>query len=262
MISDSGSGRRGAAALVVGNEILLGRTQDTNTLYLADFLMKKGIKLQRWVIVPDQEDQIITEMRRLVDDRFDLIFVSGGMGPTHDDVTVESISKALNLPLVRSEKAKERMISKWLRRNPGKDLPVSAEVWLSKMSLVPRGFSCIENDAGMAEGLTGEVKDSLIFILPGVPREYRAIIGNPDFSDKIPDHDQEGLRIEEIIFRGRESSIAGTLKDLQESFPEVEFGSYPQDRRMVVIRLTGRSPDLEKALEMARTAVANFRDDP
>lgn len=254
----------GAAALVVGNEILLGRTQDTNTIYLADFLLKKGIRLQRWVIVPDREDQIISEMRKLVSDRFDIIVVSGGMGPTHDDITVSSIAKAMDLPLERSMDSYNRMMDKWKARNPGREVSANAEEWLNKMSLVPGGFGCIENEAGMAEGLTGEANDggTVIFILPGVPGEYRAIVESPGFSENITVDHEEGLMIEEILFQGRESSIAGTLRKLQESFPDVDFGSYPQGKREVVIRLTGRSSDIEKALEKARDVIGNFECDP
>jgi molybdenum cofactor synthesis domain-containing protein len=251
-----------AATLVVGNEILLGRTQDTNTLYLAEYLLNRGIKLGRWVIVPDKEEQIISELRRLIADRFGIIIVSGGMGPTHDDITVSSIAKALDLPLVRSDKAYDRMISKWKRRNPGMDMPENAEKWLDKMSMVPAGFDCLENDQGMAEGLIGESNEgkTKIFILPGVPREYKTIIDSPGFCGSIPDLCGEGLMIEEILFRGRESSIAGLLLKLQESFPDVDFGSYPHDKRKVIIRLTGKPSDVEEALKMAKTSLDGFDD--
>jgi molybdenum cofactor synthesis domain-containing protein len=248
---------------VVGNEILLGRTQDTNTVYLVDYLLKRGIKLGRWVIVPDREDQIISGINGLIEDGFDIVIVSGGMGPTHDDITVESIAKALDLPLVRSEKAYDRMISKWKARNPGLDMPENSEKWLNKMSMVPSGFDCLENDQGMAEGLLGSVNDgrTRLFILPGVPREYISIIEGTDFCNNIPEQCGDGLMIEEIEYRGRESSIAGLLLKLQEQYPDVDFGSYPSDRRKVIIRLTGKPSDVEKAMKIVRTSIDEFVDD-
>jgi len=240
----------GAATLVVGNEILLGRTQDTNTLFLAEFLLKKGIKLGRWVIVPDREDQIVSELRKLIHDGFDPIIVSGGMGPTHDDITVSAIAVAMDLPLERSPESYDRMTTKWRRRNPGKEFPKNAEEWLSKMSQVPRDFICIENDAGMAEGLMGKTKQEggMIFILPGVPVEYRAIIESLSFLKLLPEGSEEELQISEIRFKGKESQIAGYLSDLQRSNQEIEIGSYPQGPKNVIIRITGPRGRIEMAL--------------
>ncbi|MBN1539250.1 MAG: hypothetical protein JW939_03830, partial [Candidatus Thermoplasmatota archaeon] len=124
-----------AGVLVVGSEMLLGRTRDTNTIFLAENLLKKGIRLMRWVIVPDDKEMIGDELRDYIEDEYDMVMISGGMGPTHDDVTVEAVANALSVPLAFNEECFGRMLRKWRRRNPDRTFQESSRKGLEKMAL-------------------------------------------------------------------------------------------------------------------------------
>lgn len=228
-------------ALVVGNEILLGRTRDTNTVFLAEQLFKRGLKLTRWVIVPDIDEEISLELNRFLHDGFDIVVICGGMGPTHDDITVEAVARALKVPMEYNEECYSRMFRKWRGWNPGKELPESGKTGLKKMAMMPRDFDLINNQEGMVEGLVGSVKrgNGLVFILPGVPREYKGIVGTHKFQDYLPPGHDSSVDIIEVRFRGRESELASYLLELQNKYRDVDVGSYPQGPRNVIIRLTG-----------------------
>lgn len=228
-----------AAALVVGNEILSGRTQDTNTLLLIETLMKRGVRLKRWTTVPDHGPSIVSELARLVLEGFDPVFISGGMGPTHDDITVTSVAQAFSLNLVHDEGSARRMEERWSRLNPGKEMPDASREGIRKMSTIPEGFRTVPNEAGMAEGLwwKAEGKGSLIIVLPGVPKEYRAILLSREMDALLLVG--ESIHIAEIEFNGRESQIAGPLNEVQGANSDVEIGSYPQGPMKVIVRLTG-----------------------
>jgi molybdenum cofactor synthesis domain-containing protein len=229
--------RSNAAALVIGSELMLGKTPDTNTIFLIENFLKRGIRLKKWVIIPDDPEVIARELQRLLSDGYGTIVVSGGMGPTHDDITVECISKALGRGTTISELARDRMLTKWMAKNPGIVLPEGTERGLAKMATVVKGFRTIENPIGAVEAQVGEEQGALIAIFPGVPREYKALVESDGFQDLLPSG--EGVGIAEITFRGRESQIAKMLEELQALHPEVEIGSYPQGPLEVVLRITG-----------------------
>jgi molybdenum cofactor synthesis domain-containing protein len=239
-----------AGALVVGNEILLGLTRDTNTIFLAENLLKRGIRLSRWVIVPDEIEQIGKELKNYIDDNFDIVVVSGGMGPTHDDITVEAVARALSLPMLFHEECYSRMLKKWKSWNPNKELPETGKKGLQDMAYVPQDFDLINNEQGMVEGLAGTVNkgQTLIIILPGVPREYKGIVGTSKFQDYLPPGHDNDVFIREVNFRGKESQIALFLSEIQKKYPDIDIGSYPQGPMSVILRVTGKPIDVEEVL--------------
>jgi molybdenum cofactor synthesis domain-containing protein len=257
----TGPGRKvKAGALVVGSEILLGMTRDTNTVFLAENFLRRGIRLNRWVIVPDEMEQIGRELRHYIDDDYDIVVVSGGMGPTHDDITVEAVAKSLSVPMSFHEECYRRMLGKWKKRNPDKELPESGKKGLENMAYVPQDFDLINNEQGMVEGLVGTANSgqTLIFILPGVPREYKGIVGTSKFQDYLPPgHDNE-VYIREVHFRGKESQIAQFLSEMQNVFPDIDIGSYPQGPMSVILRVTGEPEKVEKALPVISKEVGRL----
>ncbi|MDG6225737.1 MAG: molybdopterin-binding protein [Candidatus Thermoplasmatota archaeon] len=239
------------AVLVVGSEILLGRTQDTNTLHLIRRLLERGIRLERWFIVPDDPDAISEGLRTLLDKEYDLVLISGGMGPTHDDITVESVARALGRGAEISEATQLRLLEKWMTRNPREQIPEGTAKGLRKMSQVVDGFRTLENPAGAVEGQMGLVGRTLVAIFPGVPREYKALLDHPLFLQMLPGH--TNVVSEEVIYSGRESQIATFLEEMQGRDPDVDIGSYPQGPLKVIIRVTGDPPRvLEVADEIRR----------
>jgi len=246
-----------AGALVVGTEILTGRTVDTNTRLLIATLLERGIRLDRWVVVPDSRVAIGRELVRMIDDGLDIVIVSGGMGPTHDDITVESVAAALGREHATSLDSLARLKAKWVSRSAGAHMPPGATSGMEKMSMVVDGFTTIENPAGAVEGQVGTEGRTRIAILPGVPREYRAIMEDPAFLDLLPDSGGRTYEMDEMVFRGRESQIAQVLRTLQEEHPEVYIGSYPQGPMEVVIRVTGDRSSTPSVMAELRRRVAN-----
>ncbi len=131
---------------MIGDEILSGRTKDENLNFLAENLTKIGINLKEVRIVPDDEQQIIEAIQNLKN-KYNYIFTTGGIGPTHDDITADSIAKALNKKLVINQKAKEILINHY-----GKDNINEA---LLKMAMMPQKVKLLENPIGLCTKFYG-----------------------------------------------------------------------------------------------------------
>ena len=199
-----------AAILIIGNEILSGRTQDINVQYLAQGLNEIGIRLSEVRVVPDVEEVIVDAVNGLRT-RFDYLFTTGGIGPTHDDITTASVSKAFGVAMVRSAEAVELMRTRY---KPG-DL---TEARL-KMANVADGAELIENPVSAAPGFRIEN----VFVLAGVPGIMQAMF------DELKGGLQGGAPVlsKSIEAFVPESVVAGPLGGLQDEYPDVDMGSYP-----------------------------------
>jgi molybdenum cofactor synthesis domain-containing protein len=199
-----------ACVLIIGNEILSGRTQDTNLKYLAEQLNQRGVRVTEARVIPDVES-VIVEAVRDASARFDYVFTTGGIGPTHDDITAESIARAFDVPLVEHPRIAERIRSR----------PAPPEVMQARlrMARVPEGASLIDNPTGGPEGFCiGNVH-----VMAGIPRVMQAMLstvldrlegGKPMLSQAV------------TVFLG-ESQIAAQLTAIQEQHTDVDIGSYP-----------------------------------
>ncbi|KPK14627.1 MAG: hypothetical protein AMJ62_12300 [Myxococcales bacterium SG8_38] len=199
---------RTAAALIIGNEILSGKIADTNTTFLAQGLFELGIQLRRVVVCPDEVDTIskeLTEMRQT----HDLVFTSGGVGPTHDDVTIEGVAASFARPVVRSE-AVETMIRKYYG-----DRTTEAHL---RMANMPEGAEMIRS----SEAPWPTVVIENVFVLPGVPEIFEL-----KFTDlrKRLDDGQE-FHSHAVYTLSGEGEIASLLERIAEAFPGVMVGSY------------------------------------
>ncbi|MCB9989503.1 MAG: competence/damage-inducible protein A [Rhodospirillales bacterium] len=202
-----------AALIIIGNEILSGRTHDTNTPWIAEKLTIHGVALEEIRVVPDIESAIIRAVNALRE-RYDYVFTTGGIGPTHDDITAASIAKAFDLPLERHEDA-----YKVLEDYYGIDdlTPTRA-----KMSLMPRGAGLIPNPVSGAPGFNiGNV-----YVMAGVPRIMQAMF------DHIIREIRPGPPIlsSTVTCAMAESTLADDMEELQALFPDVQIGSYPHYR--------------------------------
>ena len=201
-----------AAMLIIGNEILSGRTKDANLQYLASELTELGIRLMEVRVIPDVESVIVkavNEVRR----RYDYVFTTGGIGPTHDDITAECVAKAFGVPLIINPVA-----LKLLEEQVKKRGNVLNEARL-RMAKTPEGASLIDNSHSVVPGFLMET----VYVMAGVPRIMQAMF--------------EGLK--PSLRRGRrmlsrtvacnlpEGTIAEGLGIVQERFPDLEIGSYP-----------------------------------
>jgi molybdenum cofactor synthesis domain-containing protein len=203
-----------AAALVIGNEILSGRTQDLNINYIAKQLDELGIRLKEAKVIPDQEIDIITAVKEL-STKYDYVFVTGGIGPTHDDITAEAIAKAFNTPLLLNEIAVQAIKQYYDKLEHGEERFKSA----IKMAYIPAEASLIHNPISGAPGFIIHN----VYVMAGVPHIMHTMF------DEIKYNLRTGTKIKSrtITIMLGESFIAHKLAQLQIEHPDVDIGSYP-----------------------------------
>tara|TARA_B100001057_G_scaffold80485_1_gene75684 strand:- start:4363 stop:5112 length:750 start_codon:yes stop_codon:yes gene_type:complete len=199
-----------AAILIIGNEILSGRTQDTNTSTIATWLNSLGVKVGEVRVIPDIE-KIIVDTVTLLKKNYDYVFTTGGIGPTHDDITAESISKAFNL---KYEVHKEAFKILEAYYEPGE-----FNEGRQKMTWMPSNANLILNPTSGAPGFNVEN----VFCLPGIPSIMKSMLGG--LNHKIIGG--EPIKSFTISLKTVESEIASSLTKVQDDNKDVEIGSYP-----------------------------------
>ena len=238
-----------AALIIVGNEILSGRTSDANLPYAAAKLNGIGIRLLEVRVVRDDTDAIV-EAVNACRTKYDYVFTTGGIGPTHDDITAAAVARAFGLPLVRNPQAVALLKRRYA--------PAGLNAARLSMAEMPEGAVLIDNPVSGAPGFAiGNV-----FALAGVPSIMRAMLdgvtgrlagGTPMLSRTVSCHLAEG-------------AIAEGLSALQRRFPEVEIGSYPFFRAgrfgaSLVLRAADETI-LSRAAEALRTLIGEFGGEP
>ena len=199
-----------AAILIIGNEILSGRTQDTNTSTLATWLNLIGVKVNEVRVVPDTEKKIVDTLNILRKEN-DYVFTTGGIGPTHDDITAQSVSKAFGLKYQIHKEAFKILESYY---KPGE-----FNEGRQKMVWMPENANLILNPTSGAPGFSVEN----VFCLPGVPSILKSMLGS--LKTKIVGG--EPIISHTISLRTVESEIADSLSKVQDNNKDVEIGSYP-----------------------------------
>lgn len=208
-----------ACIITIGNEILKGRTVNTNAAYIGKFLTSRGFEVAKGLIVKDDLEEIKWAIEVAIGN-FDLIVTTGGLGPTFDDMTVEGISRALDLKLVTDTKTLESLKDRYRKL----DIQLTEE--RLKLALIPEGSVAIMNTVGAAPGVWLDLKASKILILPGVPREMEAILESA--SILIPEvhryYHEETRHLEGIM----ESSMAPVISRIMtEEAGRVYIKSHP-----------------------------------
>ena len=199
-----------AGILIIGNEILSGRTQDTNTSTIAVWLNSIGVKVEEVRVIPDVEKTIIDTLN-LLKSTYDYVFTTGGIGPTHDDITAESVSKTFGL---KYEIHKEAFKILEAYYKPGE-----FNEGRQKMCWMPENANLILNPTSGAPGFNvGNV-----FCLPGVPSILKSMLGG--LTNIIVGG--EPIKSHTISLRTVESEIANSLTKVQNDNQDVEIGSYP-----------------------------------
>lgn len=199
-----------AALIVIGNEILSGRTQDKNINYVAVKLAEVGVSLAEVRVIPDIEGRIVDAIHDL-QDKVDYIFTSGGIGPTHDDITAASVAKAFGVPHEIDVRAYEI-----LEKHYGAAEFSTAR---QRMAMIPKGAALIPNPVSAAPGfIIGNV-----YVMAGVPRIMQAMI------DHVVQSLKGGAIIQSrtVTSHTPESKIALDLEEIQKRHMDVEIGSYP-----------------------------------
>lgn len=168
-----------AEILTVGDELLTGNTVDSNSAYIAQKLTERGYWVKRKTTVGDDVGDIETVVREILNRKPEVLIISGGLGPTHDDVTMLAIARALDLELELNEDALKG-IEEFYKRLHKKGLiddPTLNEA-RKKMAYLPRGAELLENTVGAAPGAYIKFENTKIFVLPGMPREMKAMLEN------------------------------------------------------------------------------------
>ena len=230
-----------AAIIIIGNEILSGRTQDVNVVAISSWLNELGVKLEEVRVIPDIENSIIQTIKE-VRKKFNYVFTTGGIGPTHDDITSQSIAKAFNIKYGYHKEA-----YKILEKYYGKD---KFSYGRKKMAKIPIKASLILNPSSGAPGFIVEN----VYCLPGVPSILKSMLGG--LNNKI----KGGKKVLSKTIRAQtvESEIAKSLEKVQVKFKNVEIGSYPFFRLgKIGVSLVIRSSE-KKQIDDCYKQIVNF----
>ncbi|PWR02779.1 competence/damage-inducible protein A [Meridianimarinicoccus roseus] len=201
-----------AAMLVIGDEILSGRTRDSNMHHLACALTAHGVPLAEVRVIGDTRAAIIDTVRELAG-RYDHLFTSGGIGPTHDDITAEAVAAAFDTPIGVREDARAILAAHYEAR--GTELNAAR----LRMARIPDGATLIDNPVSAAPGFS--LRN--VHVMAGVPAVFEAMVASvlPRITGGAP------LLSQQLTVHRGEGDIAGPLSDLSEDFADLSFGSYP-----------------------------------
>lgn len=219
-----------ACVIVIGNEILSGRTQDINLNHIATTLGDWGIQVHHARVIPDDEDIIVNTINE-VRGTYDYVFTTGGIGPTHDDITAVCIAKAFGVPIIQHPDIEER-----IRRRPAPDDVMASRLLMAR---VPDGSELINNPSGGPQGFAMEN----VHVMAGIPRVMQAMLST--LKGKLT----TGPVIHSHTVRAYtgESSIADALALIQQDHPDADIGSYPflrEDRYGTHIVIRSADADL------------------
>lgn len=234
-----------AGMIVIGDEILSGRTKDVNIGAVADFCTDLGIDLTEVRIVSDDKDAIIEAVNTLRG-RYTYVFTSGGIGPTHDDITADAVAAAFGVALPINAQARAMLEARW--QQTGTEVNEAR----LRMARIPEGADLIVNSVSAAPGF----RIGNVHVMAGVPVIMRAML------EALAPTLQGGKKVMSVTVKAAvgEGTVGGPLGALQEQYPDVKMGSYPQmGQTRVMTELVLRSSDpvrLEEAAGKVREMVA------
>ncbi len=227
-----------AAMLVIGDEILSGRTRDANMHHLAGQLTERGIDLKEVRVVSDDRDAIVAAVRAL-SDGYDHVFTSGGIGPTHDDITADCVARAFGVSIDVRDDARAILAAHYARA--GTELNAAR----LRMARIPAGATLIDNPVSTAPGFTLEN----VHVMSGVPSVFKAMVASvlPTLTGGAP------LLSRTLRVMKGEGDIAVPLGQFAQTYPEFSVGSYPFQKdgvygSNVVVRGTDAA-NLDKAMD-------------
>ena len=237
---------RGAAILVIGDEILSGRTQDTNTGYIARWLAQLGIPVREARVVPDIEAEIVGAVRAL-SGRYDYVFSTGGIGPTHDDITADCMAKAFETGIDYHPSVFAALAARYAAMNIG-----TFNEARQRMARIPYGATLIANSLSAAPGF----QLANVFVMAGIPAVMQAML--EDVRGRLVAGKPLGsVTVSAYIGEG---TIAAGLAALQKQYPEIPLGSYPFSKEgKFGTALVARGNDEAKLAEVKEALAAMIR---
>ena len=226
-----------AVLIIIGDEILSGRTKDVNIGTTADFCTDLGIELSEERVVPDIEAEIVAAVNA-VRARYTYVFTTGGIGPTHDDITADAIARAFGVALPINAEARAMLEERW--QQTGTEVNEAR----LRMARIPEGASLIVNSVSAAPGF----RIGNVHVMAGVPRIMQAML------EAIAPTLQGGRKVSSVTIRCLvgEGTIGGPFGAIQAEFPDVRMGSYPQmGKTSAMTELVLRSTDEARLAEAA-----------
>ena len=234
-----------AGILIIGNEVLSGRTQDVNTSTLAIWLNSLGIPVAEVRVIPDDEGIIINTVNELRK-KYSYIFTTGGIGPTHDDITAASVAEAFERNLILNKKAKS-LLEEYYKKS-GVNLNESR----LKMAYIPKNAFLIKNSISAAPGF--KIKN--VWVMAGIPKIMQAM-----FIEGVEPHINKGTPIcsQSIKVYIPEGEIAKILEKTQQKFLNIDIGSYPFYKPPKIgTTITCRGPDKKLVIEAIKLLCKSF----
>lgn len=218
-----------AAMIVIGDEILSGRTRDANMHYLAGQLTERGVDLKEVRVISD-DAAMITETVRTISETYDHVFTSGGIGPTHDDITADCVAAAFDQHIDVRDDARDLLAAHY--ESTGRELNEAR----LRMARIPDDATLIDNPVSVAPGFT--IKN--VHVMAGVPSVFKAMVASvlPTITGGAP------LLSATLRINRGEGDLAGPLGVLAEKFAELSIGSYPfQDNGIYGANVVARGTD-------------------
>jgi molybdenum cofactor synthesis domain-containing protein len=236
-----------ACLIVIGNEILSGRTQDANVAFFAKKLNESGIRLAEVRVIPDIAETIVATVNA-VRPLFDYVFTTGGIGPTHDDITAENVARAFGVGLVLSEEARDRLDR--LYRARGVELNAAR----LRMAHVPEGAVLIDNPISAAPGF----QIGNVLVMAGVP-----VVAQAMFEAVRPRLRGGRVTLSRTVACAlSEGQIARALGEIQAAYKEIDIGSYPSwGEHGPVVSIVSRGTDaamLDRAVAEIQTMIRSY----
>lgn len=234
-----------AAVILIGNELLSGSIQDKNLSHIAKELEVRGIRIRETRIIPDIEQEIVEAVNHLRK-KFDYVFTTGGIGPTHDDITSDSIAAAFKVKNVIQPDVFEQIDA----RLKAKGVPFTKAA--QRMAYAPEGAEIIATQHSIIPGY----RIDNVFVMAGVPSIMQLML------EGVIKHLQTGFQIHNIAIHANvgEGEIAAQLETVQQEHPNIDIGSYPQDKNSEFtdyrVIFVFKGTDLDE-LEQARNTVLN-----
>ncbi len=235
-----------------GNELLIGKTVNTNANWLGKRIMMLGATLTRITSVSDSIQDMSMVVNEALSRKPDVIITTGGMGTTFDDIALAAIAKSVDKPLVLSDEALELIQERleFLKESRGIDLTLTEE--RKRMAMIPKGGKVLRNRAGSAPGVLVEIGKTKIFVIPGVPREMEAIFDHEivKYFNIDPNHQFYERSI--IVNHVPESELAKAITDVRLRYPKIYFKTHPKS--------SSTGPDRIIEVEVHLTCVCSKED--
>ncbi|MCE7748675.1 MAG: competence damage-inducible protein A [Candidatus Heimdallarchaeota archaeon] len=242
-----------AEIVCLGNELLIGVTTNTNATFIGENITRLGIEVRRVTCIRDDMELAVEFFLELFERKPDIIIVSGGLGPTYDDIQLEVLSTATGIELVKNTKALKQIKDFYELRN------LSLTEDRVKMAYLPVEAIAFDNDVGSAPGCYFKYKEMGIYCLPGVPTEMKDIMDR-HVIPKLKELNRSELFEKKFqIFGCAESQLAPFIKELKDEFEDLYIKSHPayKDKQGIVIHISGFG-DIAKT--QVKTAIKKLRE--